>query len=548
MQPAHRIRSASLTAALVVATLATASPAAADITCSLTGNTLSVQVGPPERLYMMVDGATSEINMWSLNQGVLVTCSGGQPTTSNVDEIIATADPGGAVTLTVAAIDRFSSPTDPTDEIKFTVDLSSASTSEFVMSLAEPAHVGIGTDGINHNVGAEAFDDIDVELTGVPSVFAFGTVGADVISADGAGGTGLPMPSGSRVALFGNAGDDQLIGGQGDDGLVGDAGDDKLDGGDGRDRVFFTQTLPGVDVDLAAGTAVGEGEDALASVESVWGTDGADTLRGDDGDNLLVGAGGDDELEGRGGDDALRGDAGIDTVSYVGAPAGVRVSLAVSGPQDTSGAGTDELHQVERVIGSAFDDDLLGDAGANELSGLAGDDTFAPGAGDDRVAGGSGRDAVSFASSPGPVNVSLAARLATGDGTDRLTGIEDAIGTRRADVFEASAAADRFDGRGGSDTVSYARAGRGVTADLALVGPQATGGSGRDTLLSIESLIGSRFADILRGNAAANRLVGGRGDDRLEGRAGADVLDGGRDVDLCLGGPGRDRLVSCERS
>ena len=52
-----------------------------------------------------------------------------------------------------------------------------------------------------------------------------------------------------------------------------------------------------------------------------------------------------------------------------------------------------------------------------------------------------------------------------------------------------------------------------VTVSLAIAGAQATGGSGSDTLLNIEKLTGSAFADTLAGNSAANTLTGSGGAD-----------------------------------
>ena len=59
--------------------------------------------------------------------------------------------------------------------------------------------------------------------------------------------------------------------------------------------------------------------------------------------------------------------------------------------QDTGGAGTDTLINIENLTGSAFNDTLTGDADANVISGLAGNDTLNGGAGDDTLDGGAGR-------------------------------------------------------------------------------------------------------------------------------------------------------------
>jgi Ca2+-binding RTX toxin-like protein len=62
---------------------------------------------------------------------------------------------------------------------------------------------------------------------------------------------------------------------------------------------------------------------------------------------------------------------------------------------------------------------------------------------------------------------------------------------------------------------------------------------GRLFVEAVENVTGGRSADILRGDAADNRLDGGEGDDTLEGRDGFDTLLGGPGSDvLDLGGPG----------
>jgi Ca2+-binding RTX toxin-like protein len=86
---------------------------------------------------------------------------------------------------------------------------------------------------------------------------------------------------------------------------------------------------------------------------------------------------------------------------------------------------------------------------------------------------------------------------------------------------------DRLDGSTGTDAASYATATAGITLSLAYVTAQATGGSGSDTLLNIENLIGSAYADVLTGNSLANSLAGGDGADTLFGGAGNDTMNGG---------------------
>jgi Ca2+-binding RTX toxin-like protein len=67
----------------------------------------------------------------------------------------------------------------------------------------------------------------------------------------------------------------------------------------------------------------------------------------------------------------------------------------VPGGSATGGAGSDQLLNIENVIGSAFDDTLSGDAGDNVLDGSAGNDTLSGDAGNDTLVGGSGADTMS---------------------------------------------------------------------------------------------------------------------------------------------------------
>ncbi|MCV6610077.1 MAG: DUF642 domain-containing protein [Amphritea sp.] len=64
----------------------------------------------------------------------------------------------------------------------------------------------------------------------------------------------------------------------------------------------------------------------------------------------------------------------------------------------------------------------------------------------------------------------------------------------------------------------------------------------QNKITGIENLLGSRWNDQLSGNADANRIDGGLGNDRLYGKAGNDKLIGGRGDDWLYGGEGSDVL------
>ena len=81
-------------------------------------------------------------------------------------------------------------------------------------------------------------------------------------------------------------------------------------------------------------------------------------------------------------------------------------------------------------------------------------------------------------------------------------------------------------------TASYEFATGAVKVSLAITATQNTGSDGRDTLQSIENLLGSAFNDELTGGADVNRIEGGNGDDLIVGGAGIDRLDGGQGSDI----------------
>lgn len=183
-------------------------------------------------------------------------------------------------------------------------------------------------------------------------------------------------------------------GGDGNDRYVAGAGFDLFDGGAGLDSVSFAGYASSVTVDLAA-LGLYEGDlrrISLTNVENVQGTRYDDRLTGNGAANLLTGGlgadtiaggAGDDVIEGGYGGDILTGGTGIDTLSYENARTGVVVSLAITGPQSTRGAGIDSLSGFENLRGSNSADVLIGDNRGNVISGLDGADRMIGLGGDD---------------------------------------------------------------------------------------------------------------------------------------------------------------------
>jgi len=230
------------------------------------------------------------------------------------------------------------------------------------------------------NVTGSAFDD-ELEGDGFANVLS-GGAGSDT--------------------LFGNGGKDTLKGGAGDDVLVGGAGADILDGGAGDDTVDYSSSAGFVHVDLSTGKGFffDAAGDTFAAIDRVVGSGSGDTLTGNDLRNFLSGGAGADFLFGLGGNDIIAGGAGadfmqggdgLDILMYLGSGERVIVNLA-DGEGAFGDAEGDMFGGFEGVVGSSFNDNLVGDGGPNTLDGRSGDDSLVGGGGDDVLIGGIGDD------------------------------------------------------------------------------------------------------------------------------------------------------------
>ena len=310
---------------------------------------------------------------------------------------------------------------------------------------------------------------------------------------------------------------------------------DLLVGGSGIDLATYASGL-GMRVDLFAGTAyavtstggIGALQDRLSGIETSSGQIVTDVLLGSNGANNLRGGGGADTFNGRGGDDVLHGEtgndvlnggagidllvggSGIDLATYA-TGSGMRVDLfagTAHAVTSTGGIGAlqDRLSGIENVLGSNVTDVLLGSNGANNLRGGGGADTFNGRGGDDVLLGETGND-----------------------------------------VLNGGAGVDLLVGGSGIDLATYAT-GSGMRVDLFAGTAHAvtsTGGIGalQDRLSGIENVLGSNVTDVLLGSNGANNLRGGGGADTFNGRGGNDVLVGEAGANSLIGGAGSDLVV-----
>ncbi len=363
------------------------------------------------------------------------------------------------------------------------------------------------------------FDSYAPEVTG-------GSGKDDLLYIDNAIGSGYnDTMTGNAMAniLDGSSGADRMAGGNGDDTYVvenpGDVVVETLNAG-----------IDTVNSWLLGYTLTDNVENArILQLGKTW-------LTGNVLDNVIYASQDSNVIDGAGGND---------TVSYETMTSAVVVSLDLASAQQTGGSGNDTLISIENLIGSRFDDVLTGNAGSNRLDGGLGADTMRGGLGNDTYVVENSHDVVIELADGGVDTVLLSVDQYTlGQNIENVqilsTGKTSLTGNALDNRIDAGAGDNVIDGAAGMDIVSYANATAGVVLDLALATIQATGGSGNDTLLNIENLEGSQFADMLRGNNQANTLHGEADNDWLLGFEGDDVLSGGDGDDTLEGGFGND--------
>lgn len=97
------------------------------------------------------------------------------------------------------------------------------------------------------------------------------------------------------------------------------------------------------------------------------------------------------------------------------------------------------------------------------------------------------------------------------------------MGLAGNDLIQGNGGADTLDGGEGLDTVTYLYSASGVNINLA-TGISSGGNAENDSLIDIERILGSNFADEIIGDDGNNLIQGNRGADTLDGGEGRDVL------------------------
>jgi Ca2+-binding RTX toxin-like protein len=455
---------------------------------------------------------------------------------------------------------------------------------------------GPGDDTMRHWLGNDAMDggpgsDL-LEAVGHPS-------GVTVNLLQGTMATGRGMVAvESAEEVKATPFDDVLVGNGADNILIPLEGNDHVDGGAGRDEVGFQYgegTPDGMTIDLALGSAVGQGTDTLVDIEDVTGTGGPDIIRGDGENNRLAGGGSRDTLEGGPGDDLLDGDDFWRSLPHDGdsADGGPHIAgdICVDVEQSTGCEFAEIPSQGERwrrnprgsqgsqtatrcfgrattIVGTNGSDELLGTAGDDVIVALGGSDLIRGRAGDDLICSGGGSD-WAVIGGPGDDRISGGAgkdSINGGRGNDRLKGEAGAdwldgyadddvlLGGSEGDIslyggagkdrvrggsgddtIDADPGNDRLSGGPGNDTIDFFPLGLDTRVIVDLTAG-TSGGAGNDSLSSLENVGGGIEDDILIGDA---------GDNVLDGSGGSDSADGREHVtgDVCLN---VEQATNCE--
>jgi Ca2+-binding RTX toxin-like protein len=303
---------------------------------------------------------------------------------------------------------------------------------------------------------------------------------------------------------------------EGNDVIYAGASEEKLIGGNGIDWLSYKLSNVGVEISLkdsegsegfADGdelqTVVKEEDGDIENIEQnsfenlegsefddgeLQGDDGNNTIRGLGGNDTILAEGGNDSIVGGAGADNLNGGDGVDTASYLNSPDRVDVNLSLQ-RGSLSDAQGDTLVAIENLLGSNFDDVLVGDAGSNQinpsLSGVNGD--FVDGGG------------ISIIPDFDTLRVDYSI-------DDRGTGLEGG-----------------FTGAGSGSIVRYTDGSKTTVLD-------------RVSFINIERLN-------VAGTTSNDSIVGGSFDDYLSTSDGNDRVDAGLGNDSLYGGYGIDTLI-----
>ena len=392
-------------------------------------------------------------------------------------------------------------------------------------------------------------------------------------------------------------GNNVITGGSGDDHVIDGGGNNVFDGGGGNNTLDYSNDPAAVTVDLSAGTASNGfgGTDTITNFQNVIGSAYDDVITGDSNNNVIDGAGGNNTLDGGGGTNTLDyhndpssvyvdmpdgvvyngyggtdtitnfqnvissvygdtilggsednvitimgannyvdGGGGTNTIDYSHATSGVTIDLTMYVASNDGFGGTDDIYNIQNIIGSNFGDVITGN-GNNVITGGSGDDYVIDGGGNNAFDGGGGSNTLSYELDPSGVTVDLATGTATNgySGTDTISHFQNVVGSYYDDVItgdshnnviDGGGGNNLLDGGGGINTLDYSHDPGSVIVELSS-GVAYNGYGGTDTISNFQNVIGSASNDDIFGDSNNNVISGGAGDNYLDGGGGTNTLD-----------------------
>jgi Ca2+-binding RTX toxin-like protein len=286
---------------------------------------------------------------------------------------------------------------------------------------------GFGNDNI---VGSNGNDTLDPGKAGNDTIdggagddllsYSYNSSGAGITSVfDASTNTGL-ITAGTRLVSYKNIErlditgtdyDDDIVGSSGNDTLVSGSGNDTIDGGKGDDLLSYTaNTSEGITSAFDATTNTssitsGRNRVSYKNIErlEIAGTEYDDNIVGSNGNDRITGnyafdvgyrepqlieiISGNDTIDGGNGDDLLivHDNEGSDAITST-------FNTTTNTGSITAGINQVSYKNIERlnIIGTQYDDLIVGGNGNDTLDGNAGNDTLVGGNGNDSLYGGSG--------------------------------------------------------------------------------------------------------------------------------------------------------------
>jgi VCBS repeat-containing protein len=362
-----------------------------------------------------------------------------------------------------------------------------------------------GWQGPVNSLTSNAFHDVDNELNARSNA-----VGIDISL-----GTNT---SDNWFSVLGTTGADIINGTSGKDAILAEQGDDTVHTGQGNDSIFVNT---GSGNDIVDGGSESGGKDTLIVSNTASANGTLDP-----------------------------GDAGDPATSTSGSPSSTPVTFTLTPTagntvHTTDGTGTDSAHDISVTMATTAGATPLGSVTADEIE----DVQFNLGNGGDTVDISGDFSTTSLSTSTITVNGGTGGDTVDARNLSSTHSIHFS-GGGGADTFISSNAGgnDTFDGGAdgaNGDTVDYSHVlTGGVTVNLSNTGAQNTASAGTDTLVNVENVIGTSFADTFTGNSSHNAITGGGGIDTATGygsgyqlaiQGGHWVVTNGTDTDTLTG-------------